>query len=278
LQRLVLRAVGALQVRALALTSVAALLSSPATAAGLGGGGGGPGGGGAAAAAGGGGSGSGGWRVALEALRRAAADSSPAVVEQSLGALELAVAALYRPTTSVPPGHECYRDTLRGLLTAIRNPVAADAGPAAVRLLLAVGARLAARPRSPTPPHARARAHHSGSLTRALSGGGDAVLGGAPHAALAAAPPSRAPLLDRLAAAPPPHAHAAPDEWGLLLECLADVAALPSPRLMAAATEAALELMGAHGVAHWGAAPWRLLLVRSDSCDHSPVVLQAGVA
>ncbi|GIL72819.1 hypothetical protein Vretifemale_3119, partial [Volvox reticuliferus] len=236
-----------------------------------------------------------GWRVAMEALRRAAEDASPAVYEQALGALEGAVAALFRTATAAvqcpaasleatasaavasaqppPPGHDCYRETLRAVLTAIRNPHHLERAPQAVQLLVQVGERLAVQSASLLKypegsgsvsssgfassynPLQQLHSHPSASqpLESAASGGANSSLSS----------PSYRSLLDRLAAPPLDSRPTIPSEdWALLMEVVAEVAATPSaPRLAAAGLEASLDLMRSHSAA-WGVCAWRVMLHR----------------
>ncbi|KAG2495708.1 hypothetical protein HYH03_006308 [Edaphochlamys debaryana] len=307
-------------VRAMALAAVANLMASHARALGAG------------------------WRVAMEALRRAAGDGAAAVYEQALAALEVAVAALFRPAPPPgaapatrfsapppPPGHDCYRETLRAILTAVRNTAHPDVAPSAVRLFVRVGDRLAQRPQPPAGPSAaRFRRYNSGRIggrpsleagggtasgallpAAASIGGGGGPLSprstGGVHAAATAPPPdlldllALPPALTRLPSHPPTAGGAAPtpftsgslpyphsahvpltslpaDDWALLLEVVADVAAsspnaanasaaapaaavLAAPRLAAAGLEAALDLMRLHS-ALWGQRAWRVMLRR----------------
>ncbi|GFR41202.1 hypothetical protein Agub_g1872, partial [Astrephomene gubernaculifera] len=234
-----------------------------------------------------------GWRVAMEALRRAAEDPAPAVYEQAMGAMEVAVAALFRTPAAVtmtaavaatqPPGHDCYAETLRAVLTAIRNPHHPDRAPSVVQVLVRCGERLAQRP--PLPPPAASSAagagHMSGyaspyssrhrqlapqqswSQTQQPSADPSAPL--SPHqtntSAGAAAGSGTGSLLDQLALSYASSSRPSSlDEWALLVEVVADVAATRNaPRLAAAGLEAALDLMRTHS-GLWGPAAWRVML------------------
>ncbi|GIL43151.1 hypothetical protein Vafri_977, partial [Volvox africanus] len=224
-----------------------------------------------------------GWRVAMEALRRASEDVSPAVYEQALGALEVAVAALFRAATAVapalrypaavplmtasaeataasaaaasapppPPGHDCYRETLRAVLTAIRNPHHLDRAPQAVQLLVQVGERLVAQPApllkhsggsggvsSPGFASSHASLQQLHSHPSAPQQPLESPASGAANGSFSS--PAYRSLLDRLAA-PPQHSRptALAEDWALLMEVVAEVAATPSaPRLAAAGLEA----------------------------------------
>lgn len=256
-----------------------------------------------------------GWKVVLEALRRAAGDTSAVVYEQVLAALELAVAALYRspagaavaaaaaPTaqqqrllgrsTSVSaatgaPGHDCYRETLRAVLTAVRNAHQEDeALVAAVQLLVRVGARLAHRPQQRQDQGAPRRTSGPGQHH-----GRDFASGGTPsvhyHYQAQAPPPAPSAAASgavlsgqgslqgfnsltsqgggeqrrmlEVLAAPLPSGRGGVDEWALLVEVVAEVAATPDhPRLSNAALDAALELMRQYSLV-WGARAWRVLM------------------
>ncbi|GLI68912.1 hypothetical protein VaNZ11_013463 [Volvox africanus] len=247
-----------------------------------------------------------GWRVAMEALRRASEDVSQAVYEQALGALEVAVAALFRAATAAapalrhssavpltaacgeataanaaaasapppPPGHDCYRETLRAVLTAIRNPHHLDRAPQAVQLLVQVGERLVAQP---TPllkqtggsggvpssgfPSSHASLQQLQSQSSAPQQPLESPANGAANSSLSS--PAYRSLLDRLAALPQHSRPTTPaEDWALLMEVVAEVAATPSaPRLAAAGLEASLDLMRRHSAA-WGVRAWRVMLHR----------------
>lgn len=237
-----------------------------------------------------------GWRMVVEVMRRAAADPSDQVLAHALVGLRSVVAALYAvppasaagvggagsvgaPAAALSPagGHECYHDTLRAVLAALRNanhPDDAQAA-AAVQLLVGLGERLALRQGvGPQADWADDDGDASSASWEALAaapsagGGGGGALNptsGSGAAAFASAGSGLVPrgslwadlgpLSERAAAAA-----AAGDDWALLMEVVADSAAAGDrPRLANASLEAAFDVMRCHGRL-WSRRAWRVML------------------
>ncbi|KXZ56613.1 hypothetical protein GPECTOR_1g552 [Gonium pectorale] len=279
-------------VRAMALAAVSAFIAGASTVRGLGAG----------------------WRVAIEALRRAAEDPAGPVYEQALGALDVAMAALFRPAPALAPpsplspspagrgpaagagavpGHDCLRETLRAALAAVRNAHHPERAPVAVRLLVQCGGRLAHRPHyfhhHQNQNHHQRHGHHSrhaphssrhgplpdqgsspwptSALPPAEPQGYSSVGGGPGSTPLSPQPtqPTHGSFVDQLLSAPNYGSYSSPaDDWALLLEVVADVAATPGDDgrpLATSGLEAALELMRLYS-AVWGRRAWRVMLRR----------------